>query len=213
MSEVVKKYILLTLFFCVCSICFAQERVNKDSIQICYRIGSSGIGGQDHCVTIWFEDSLIFCQRICYSIFNHNPKCIDTTLSNIDVDLTRERYQKSTKQTILCNYQESRNFFILDERVEISKSQFDELIKLINEIKAYVSKEESNSDEIIISTKRNHYVIKDKNGTTIIVDWLGRYDRSKEIEKVLGLKSYLRCPCVEEDLKQMNNRRKRRTTN
>ena len=53
-------------------------------------------------------------------------------------------------------------------------------------------------------------MITDKDGTVIIVDWLGHYDRSRDIEKALGLKSYLRCPCVENDLKQMKDKRKKR---
>ena len=195
--------ILLILAFFMCSICFAQEYVNNDSIQICYRKGVDGIGGQDHCLTIYFENDLIFCQRICYSIVNNTYRYSDTELSC---------YKDAKKQAILRHYQECNNYLILDERVEISKSQFDELIKIINEIKAYISEGE-NTDEIIISTSGGHYMIKDKSGATVIVDWLGCYNRCGDIESILGLKSYLRCPCVEEDLKQMNNRRKRATTN
>ncbi|GHT34768.1 hypothetical protein FACS189434_11500 [Bacteroidia bacterium] len=186
------------------SICFAQEHRNKDNIQICYSIGSSGIGGQDHCITIWFEDSLIFAQRICYnSIFNRGRY--------IGADTDISRYYEIRKQAILRHYQESNDYLVLDERVEISKPQFDELIKIINEIKVFVSEVDTNSDEIIISTKgSNHYVITDKDGTVIIVDWLGHYDRSRDLENAFGLKSYLRCPCVEKGLKQMNNSRKKR---
>ena len=198
-----KKNILLILSFYVCSICFAQERVNKGNIQICYNKGSSAIGGQDHCVTIEFEDSLIFAQRICYSIFDRGKY--------VEADANLSHYYEVRKQAILRHYQESSNFLLLDERVEINNSQFDEFIRVINEIKDFVSEVDTNSDEIIISTKgSNHYMITDKDGTNIIVDWLGRYDRSRDIEKVLGLKSYLRCPCVEEDLKQINNSRRKR---
>ena len=189
-----KAYILAMLVFYICPVCFAQEHEHKDSIQICYHIGAGGIGGQDHCIIIWFEKDLIFCQRICYSIFSDMRKyMIDTELST---------YEETKKQAILYHYQENRKYLILNERVEISKSQFDELIKIINEIKVY------ESEETIISTTGGiHYMIKDKNGTTAIVDYSGRYNRRGDIEKVLGLKSYLRCPCVEEDLKQINNSR------
>ena len=206
-----KKYILLILTFYMCSICLAQEYMNKDNIQICYSKGSPGIGGQDHCLTIWFEDSLIFAQRICYSIFDRHKYIEVDSSGHYGVDIDLSRYHEVRKQAILRHYQESNNFLVLDERVEIDNSQFDELVKIINEIKAFVSEVGADSDEIIISTKgRNHYVITDKDGTAIIVDWLGHYDRSRDIEKAFGLKSYLRCPCVEEDLKQMKNRRKKR---
>ena len=191
-----KMYILVILTFYMSSIYFAQEIVNKDSIQICYYKGVDGIGGQDHCITIYFENDLIYCKRICYSIINNTFRYSDTELSG---------YREGQKQATLRHYQESNNYLILDEHVEISKSQFDELIKIINEIKAFVP-----PDEIIINTSGgNRYVIKDKSGTTVIVDELGRYNRHRDIERVLGLKSYLRCPCVEEDLKQIHNSRKR----
>jgi hypothetical protein len=180
--------------------CFSQEPVNKDSIQICYYKGVDGIGGQDHCITIWFEDGLIFCKRICYSVVNNMYRHSDTELS---------RYKEAKKQAILQHYQESNNYLILDKRVEVSKSQFDKLIKLINEIKAHVAKDD-NPNEIIISTSGGHYMIKNENETIVIIDWLGRYNRRGDIEKVLGLKSYLRCPCVEKDLKQINNNNQRR---
>ena len=200
-----KKNILLILAFCIYSICFAQEHINKGNIQICYGIGSSGIGGQDHCITIWFEDSLIFAQRICYSIFDRN-KYIGT-----DTNTDLSRYYEVRKQAILHHYQESRDFLILDERVKISNAQFDEFIKIINEVKVFTSEVNTNSDEVIISTRgSNHYVMTDKDGTTIIVDWLGHYDRSRDVEKALGLKSYFRCPCVEKDLKEMKKSRKKR---
>lgn len=186
----------------MCSISYTQE--NNDNIQICYSKGVPGIGGQDHCITIWFEDCLIYAQRICYnSIFNGSKYMGGGT----DISC----YYELRKQAILRNYQENSNFLILDERVEINNSQLDEFIKIINEIKAFVSEVDTDSDEIIISTGgSNHYVITDKDRTTIIVDWLGRYSRSRDIEKSLGLKSYLRCPCVEEGLKQINNSRKKK---
>jgi len=184
--------------------CVAQEYVDKDSIQICYKKGSSGIGGYDNCVTIYFENDILFCKRVCYSIFNDMRKYI------VEADAELSQYYEVREQAILRHYKESDNYLILDERVEISKFQFDELTKIINEIKAFVSEVGNNSDEIIISTAgSSHFVIKDKSGTAIISDWLGRYNRKGDIENVLGLKSYLRCPCVEEDLKLINNNRKR----
>lgn len=204
----------------MCFICFAQEHITQDSIQICYtKRLDAAIGGQDRCITIYFEDSLMFCKRICYGIFtNKHIYEYEYTSKYIDGESSLEEqsplkqailYRESRKYAILRHYAESTNYLILDERVEISKSQLDELVKIINEIKAFVSAGVS-PDEIIISTASSHYVIKDKNGTTVIVDWHGRYDRSRDIEKVLGLKSYLRCPCVEEDLKQMKGKRKKR---
>ena len=219
----------------MCSICNAKEHERKDSIQICYCTGRSGslIGGQDHCITIYFDNDVMFCKRKCYSIFTDMPKYIgESTIQYIschykakgivlelDTEKSKEQaimryYQENgllgldheefRKQAILRHYQENDNFLILDEHVEISKSQFEEIAKIINEIKAFVSEVGNNSDEIVISTGgSSHYVIKDENGTTIIVDWLGRYNRSRDIEKALGLTSYLRCPCLEEDVKQM----------
>jgi hypothetical protein len=184
----------------MCSICSAQEHINKkDSIQLCYRREVDGIGGQDHCITIYFEDSIMFCKRICYSMFTNLGKYIDTELS----------YQESRKQAILRHYQESNNYLVLDERVEISKHQLDELLKIIDEIKAFVPTGKSEPNEIIISAAEICYLIKDKSRTTFIRDWNARYNRSRDIEKALGLKSYLRCPCVEEDLKQINKRKKK----
>ena len=189
------KYILLIFVFYLCSVCFAQEHTSKNDFQICYRIGSK----QDHCIKIWFEDSLIFVQRICYSIFNR--------IKFVESDTNLRCFNKIRKQSILHHYQENDNFLILDERIEINNSQLQELGKIINEIKMFASK--NNINEVIINTAGwNHYVIKDKNGTTIIVDWFGYYDRSRDIERALGLKSYLRCPCVEKDLKQRGYNRK-----
>jgi hypothetical protein len=226
-----KKHTFIMLFFCVYTICNAKSGGNNDIIQICYSKGVDGIGGQDHCITIYFDDSLMFCQRICYSIFNDIPKYIEMStiqaiarhyqengiILKLDTEESKEQavmryyqenglqglgYKKYKKQAILRHYQENNNYMILDERVEINKSQFDRLIKIINEIKEYVS-EGDNPDEIIINTSGGlHYMIKDESGTTVIIDWLGHYNRSGDIENVLGLKSYLRCPCVEKDLKQ-----------
>jgi len=225
----------------MCSICKAKEHERKDSIRICYETGRSGsmIGGQDHCITIYFDSKIMFCKRICYSISTDIPRYIgEFTIQSIsryyqekgiilelDTEKSKDQaimryYQENglqgldheefRKQAILRHYQENTNYLILDERVEISKSQFDELTKIINEIKAFVPEGIVRPDgTMIISTGgSNHYVIKDKSETAIIVDWFKRYDRSKDIEKVLGLTSYLRCPCLEEDLKQMNNNRK-----
>jgi len=183
----------------MCSICFAQENVSENSLQICYRKGVDGIGGQDHCITIYFENDSIFCKRICYKVEGNTYRHSDTELS---------RYNEAKIQAILRHYQESNNYLILDERKEISKFQFEELVKIINALKAYVTEGES-TDEIIISTSGGHYMIKDKSGTIVIVDWLGRYNRYRDIEKVLGLTSYLRCPCVVEDLNQRNNSQKK----
>jgi len=114
--------------------------------------------------------------------------------------------EKALEYAILRHYEESTNYLILDELVEISKFQLEELIKITNEIKKYLPEARSNPDEIIINTGGSiSYMIKNKNRTTVVFDWHRRYDRSRDIEKVLGLQSYLRCPCLEEDLKQMNN--------
>jgi len=229
-----KKHIIILLTFCIVSICYAQEHIRKDSIKICY-----GIGGLDHCLTIWIEDDLMFCKRICYSMSNDIGRYISEysiqsisshyqekgIILELDNEKSKEQaamryykenglqgleYESFIKQAILRHYKESNNFLILDECVEIRKSQFDELIVIINEIKSFISEGGVRPDgTVIVSTRgRNHYVIKDKSGTNIIVDWLGRYDRCKDIEKVLGLTSYLRCPCVEEDLKKINNNKK-----
>ena len=147
----------------MCSTCFAQEHVNKDSIQICYSKVIDAIGGQDHCITIYFEGSSIFCQRICYSLFNDIHKYIDPKLA-------LSHYEESQKRAILRHYQESNNYLILDEQIEISKSQLDELVKIVDEIRLHVPKGKPDPDEIIISTSRIHYVIKDKSGTTVIFD-------------------------------------------
>jgi hypothetical protein len=185
------------------SVCFAQN-INKVNIQICYGIGSPGIGGQDHCVTIWFEDSLIFVRRICYSRFNNTHKYYTNTDLN--------RYYEARKQEILRHYQEFSDSLVLDERIEIDNAQFDEFVKIINEIKAFMPEDDNNNDEVIITTKGdNHYVITDEDGITMIVDFLGHYDRSRDIEKALGLKSYLRCPCVEKDLKQTHKSKNERS--
>ena len=234
-----KLLIMLVLFSHL--ICYAQKYINADNIRICYETGRGGsfIGGQDHCITIWHEDSLIFCKRICYSISNNIAKYSGEyslqaishyyqekgILLDLDTEESKKQavlryyqenglegldYNDFRKKAILRHYQENNNFLILDERVEISKFQFDELIIIINEIKAFVSEGGVRSDgTIIISTGgSNHYMIKDEHGTAIIVDWLGRYNRRRDIEKALGLTSYLRCPCLEEDLKQMGYNRK-----
>ena len=197
-----KDYILAMAIFymcSMCSICFAQEHLSKDSIpiiQICYNRRVGGIGGQDHCVNIYIENDFMYCQRICYSIVNHMYRLSNTELN----------YKEAKIQSILRHYQENNNYLILNGRVAVNKSQFDELIKIINEIKTHVP-EDYNSDDIIISTSGGHSLIKEKNETVVIIDWLGRYDRRVDIERILWLNSYLRCPCVEEDLKQMNIRR------
>jgi hypothetical protein len=236
-----KKYILLILtFYLNLLTCFAQVHVaGKDSIQICYSIGSPGIGGQDHCISIWVENNSLFAQRICYSTFNDIHKYIgestlqyisrhyqekgiilelDTEKSQVQAimryyqenGLERLEHEEFRKQAILRHYQENNNYLVLDKCVEISKSKLDELIKIIHEIKTFISEGGVRPDgTIIVSTGgSNHYVIKDENGTFVIVDWLGHYNRSRDIEKVLGLKNYLRCPCVEDDLKQIKNNHK-----
>ena len=51
-----KTYVLLIIsVFYICSNCFGQKYIDKDSIQIYYYKGVDGIGGQDHCITIYFE--------------------------------------------------------------------------------------------------------------------------------------------------------------
>lgn len=186
----------------MCSICFAQEHDAKDSIQICYRVGADGIGGYDHCVTLYAEDSLMYCKRVCYSKIVNMRKYMD-------VEFELSHYEESKNQALLRHYQESSDYLILDERVEINKSQFDEFIRIIDEIKMYASERKSDTDEIIISTGgMSDYVIKDKSGTIVISGVLG-YNRRGDIEKTLGLESYLRCPCVEKDLKQMENNKKK----
>jgi len=197
-----KIYILQIVAFFMSSICFAQE--NKDSIQICYSLSKDAIGGFDHCLTIYFEDNSIFCKRICYSKLNN-------IRSYYDAELELNNFEEARKQAVLRHYRENSNYLVLDERVEINKSQFDELLKIIDEIKLFVPKGKTYPDEIIISTAEIRYLINDKNGITFVIDWNARYDRSRDIEKALGLKSYLRCPCVEEDLKQMNNRGKNKS--
>ena len=182
------------------SICFAQENKNGESIQICYSVGMDAIGGIDHCLTIFFEDSLMFCKRICYSKINN-------IRLYYDAELELSNFEESRKQAVLRHYKENSHYLILDERAEINKSQFDLLLKIIEEIKIFVPKGKLYPDEIIISTAEICYLINDKDGITFIRDWNARYDRSRDIEKALGLKSYKRCPCVEEDVKQMNNNR------
>ena len=187
----------------MCSICFAQENKNEDSIQLCYSVSIDAIGGLDHCLTISFEDSLMFCKRVCYSKLNN-------IRPYYNAELELSNFEETRKQAVLRHYRENSNYLVLDERVEINKFQFDLLLKIIEEIKMFVPKGKLNSDEIIISTANIYYVIKDTSGTAVIRDWNARYDRSRDIEKALGLKSYLRCPCVEEDLKQMNNNSRNR---
>ncbi|MDR2424559.1 MAG: hypothetical protein LBD59_07530 [Prevotellaceae bacterium] len=198
-----KYNILLLLAFCMCSICFAKKHDAKDSIQICYRANLDAIGGYDHCITLYFDDSLIYCKRICYSM-------LISLRTYMDAGLEMSKYEENQKQAILRHYQESSNYLVLDERVEVNKYQLDKFFKIIDEIKAFVPKGKSNPDEIIISTANIYYVIKDTSETTVIKDWNARYNRRTDIEKVLGLKSYLRCPCVEKDLKQMDNNQRRR---
>ncbi|MCL2412613.1 MAG: hypothetical protein FWC98_00560 [Bacteroidales bacterium] len=123
-------------------------------------------------------------------------------------------HEKAVEYAILRHYENSNNFLILDERVEISKAQLNELIKIINEIKEHLPEARFRSEEeIIISTAGNIvYVIKDETGTTVVFGWHRRYnyDRSRDIEKTLGLKSYMRCPCLEKDLEQMGKSQNRR---
>ena len=185
----------------MCSICFAQENKNEDSIQLCYSVSIDAIGGLDHCLTISFEDSLMFCKRVCYSKLNN-------LRPYYNAELELSNFEEARKQAVLRHYRENSNYLVLDERVEINKFQFDLLLKIIEEIKMFVPKGKLNSDEIIISTAEIRYLINDKDGITIIRDWNARYDKSKDIEKILGLKRYYRCPCVEEDVKQTNYNRK-----
>lgn len=195
-----KEYILLLFSFFMFSICFGQKHIGQGDIQICYRKSSSVVGGQDHCVTIRFDDNSIFVQRICYK-----------SMANVGgLPLTDfKSYDKAKKQAILNHYQNSDDFLILDERVEISNSQFDEFVKVINEIRAFGSEVEGSVDEIIIRTGGfDHYMIKNNNEAVIIIDWIGIVNRGRDIEKALGLQSFLRCPCVEAGLKQMNNGKK-----
>jgi hypothetical protein len=162
--------------------------IGQGDIQICYRKSSSVIGSQNHCVTIWFDDNSIFVQRICYK-----------SMANVrGLPLTDfKSYDKAKKQAILNHYQNSGDLLILDERVEISNSQFDELIKVINEIRELGSVVEGSVDEIIIRTGGfDHYMIKNNNEAVIIIDWIGSINRGRDIEKALGLQSFLRCPCV-----------------
>ncbi len=207
-----KAYILLALCISVNSINFGQNFQLNDSIQVHYNTGRMGgaIGGQDHSVTIWIEGGFIYCQRKCYSMFNDKLRQNDTRLSYIDSTFTQERYQKYQRDAILQFYQDNDNFIILDDRVKISQSQFDKFIKIVDEIRAFNSENNlSTSEEIlIITTKRNHYVIRSNDKNVVIIDWFGHYDRSKDIEKSLGLKSYSRCPCVIDDIDKHVKRKK-----
>ena len=211
-----------------------HKRNDSIQICYCTGRSGSLISGQDYCITIYFDNDAMFCKRVCYSIFTDMPKYIgESTIQYIshyyeekgiilelDTEKSKEQaimryYQENglqgldheefRKQAILRHYQENDNFLILDERVEISKTQFNELIKIINEIKMFVSEGGVRPDGTMIITTggSNHYVIKDKSGTVVIVDWLRQYNRRRDIEKALGLTMYLRCPCLEEDVKQM----------
>ena len=237
-----KKLTLLILFFSACSICFAQKHQRDATIQIFYSVGSPGIGGLDHRVTIWFENDLIFAQRVCFSVFNNIGKYIgEFTMQVIQqfyqekgifLDVESEEFKTQAvlrfyqeydglgkldhdgfrKQAILRHYQENDDYLILDERVEISKSQFGEFMVIISEIKTVELEERVRPDgTIIISTGgSNHYVMKDEDGTTVIMDWFRSYNRNRDIENVLGFRSHMRCPCVEKDIIENSESRSRR---
>ena len=204
-----KALILLLLCISIYPASNAQKIDLEDSIQVYYHTGKMGgaIGGQDHSVKIWKKEGVIFCQRKCYGLFNNNKKDDNSILNSIDTTLTQELYQMTQEKAILQFYQENSNFIILDEYVKIDQSQFDKFTKIIDEIIAFGTENDIKvSNELIVSTKRNHYLIKKNNKIFIIIDWFGCYDKSKDIEKCLGLKSYSRCPCIINDLSKAPSR-------
>jgi hypothetical protein len=96
-----KASILLISTFSICSFCFAQEHLSEDSIQLCYQIGS-----RDHRVTIYFEGTSFFCQRICYIMSNNS---------------IGKYVQESLIQSIFLHYQEKG--IVLDLNTEESRMQ------------------------------------------------------------------------------------------
>jgi len=67
---------------------------------------------------------------MCYSIFDRNKYI------GADTSIDLNRYYEVRKQAILRHYQESSDFLILDEHIKINNAQFDEFIKVVNEIKS-----------------------------------------------------------------------------
>lgn len=207
------KNLLLLLLLCISTYLMgiAQNYDLRDTIQVYYNTGKVGgaIGGQNHCVTIWNNmDGIIFCQRKCYGILSdEEQKLGNGILNHIDTTFTQELYQITQEKAILHFYNNNNNFIILDTLVKIDQSQFEQFIRIIDEIITFGEVNDARcSEELIVSTKRNHYMIKKNNNISIIIDWFGRYDRSRDIEKSLGLKRYSRCPCIIKDLNNIPNR-------
>lgn len=200
-----KTFVLILLCTSAYLVGIAQNYDLKDTIQVYYNTGKVGgaIGGQDHCVTIWTNmDSVIFCQRKCYGILPEEKQKYNNGIpSHIDTTFTQELYQITQEKAISHFYQNNNNFIILDTLVEIDQSQFEQFTKIIDEIIAFGKVNDVRySEELIVSTKRNHYMIKKNNNVSIIIDWFGCYDRSRDIEKSLSLKRYSQCPCIIKDL-------------
>ncbi len=178
---------------------YSQKNILMDSIKICYSTGKLGgaISGKDHCVTIWNEGGEIYCERRCYGMDIERQEYENSLLNNIDTTLTQKLYQISQEKAILQFFQKNKNFMILDTCIKINQSQFNDFNRIMDEIISFGEKNDiSESKNLIVTTRRNSYVIKKNNKTSIVIDWFGVYDKSIDIEKSLGLRSYNRCPCM-----------------
>jgi hypothetical protein len=86
------------------------------------------------------------------------------------------------QQSLLRYYQyqeQNNNYQIIDCQKKISGLQLDSLLNLLNEIKSYKSEEG-------ISPSVSHYMIKDNEGTVIVIDRLGKYNKCGEIERIIA---------------------------
>jgi hypothetical protein len=142
------------------------------TIQVYYHHGVDGIGGIERRITVCYSDSGIVCQFAEMNTGMYR--------AYLNTDTARE---KSMEYAIQRYYQENENNYqMLEANVKISNSQSTNFLKILDEIKNY-------KPEDGISTSLNYYLIKDKEGSTIIIDCLGQYNRCADIENALGLRA------------------------
>lgn len=162
-----KKYILLLILSVLIVLRCNSQEISNDTIQVYYFHCSDAIGCINRCITIFCKDGEIFCRRIMF---------------NTCTTVSMRPDENVLQQSLLRYYQyqeQNNNYQIIDCQKKISGLQLDSLLNLLNEIKSYKSEEG-------ISPSVSHYMIKDNEGTVIVIDRLGKYNKCGEIERIIA---------------------------